>query len=102
MTTAAPSNATDMATLMAQGAELIARDRWTRQQVVKFQRRRLRELVAYGIAKSPYYRETLGPHVGRDELSLDRLPTLPKATLVEQFDRIVTDPRLRPGISRST
>jgi phenylacetate-CoA ligase len=95
MTTAAASNATDMATLMTQGAELIARDRWSRPELLTFQRGRLQELLAYVVAESPYYRETLGPHLDRGGVRLEQLPTLPKETLVDEFDRIVTDPRLR-------
>jgi phenylacetate-CoA ligase len=74
---------------------MIARDRWPRQRVLEFQRRRPRELVAHAVSASPYYRDALGPHLRDGDIRLDRLPTLPKATLVEQFDRIVTDPRIR-------
>jgi phenylacetate-coenzyme A ligase PaaK-like adenylate-forming protein len=84
-----------MATLMAQGAELIARVPWSRPQLLAFQRRRLRELLEHVVARSPYYREQFGRHVGRSAVRLERLPTLPKKTLVDEFDRIVTDPRLR-------
>jgi putative adenylate-forming enzyme len=85
----------DMAALAAQGAELIARDRWSRRQLLDFQRRRLRALLAEAVATSPYYRETLGPDPARGEVALHNLPTLSKATLVDQFDRIVTDPSLK-------
>ena len=95
MTTATASSATDMATLMAQGAELIARDRWSRQQILTFQRQRLRELLEHAVARSPYYREAIGRRIGGGEIRLEALPTLPKETLVDEFDRIVTDPRLR-------
>jgi hypothetical protein len=42
---------------------------------------------------SPYYREAFGD-MGND-VELERLPTLPKSTFVDEFDRIVTDPRVR-------
>lgn len=89
------SHGTDMTTLRAIGAELIARDRWPRERLLALQRRQLRELVSHAVAASPYYRETLG----RDAVgaSLEELPTLPKATFVDQFDRIVTDPRVTLG-----
>jgi phenylacetate-coenzyme A ligase PaaK-like adenylate-forming protein len=87
------SHGTDMNALMALGAELIASDRWPRERLLSLQRERLTELVGHAVASSPYYRETLGPDaVGAP---LDQLPTLPKATFVDQFDRIVTDPRIR-------
>ena len=93
--TTTTSNATDMATLMAEGAELVTHDRWSRAQVLSFQRERLRELITHAAQKSPYYRETLGPLLGRGPVRLEQLPTLPKETLVDEFDRIVTDPRIR-------
>jgi putative adenylate-forming enzyme len=91
--TAVQSHGADMNTLRALGAELIARDRWPRERLLGLQREQLTELVSHAIASSPYYRETLG----RDAVGipLDQLPTLPKTTLVDQFDRILTDPRLR-------
>jgi putative adenylate-forming enzyme len=92
---AVTSPETDMTTLQALGAELTARDRWSRRRVLAHQDERLQDLVAHAVRSSPYYRETLGPHVGSAGAQLEQLPTLPKATLVEQFDRIVTDPRLR-------
>jgi putative adenylate-forming enzyme len=98
MTAATAPHVTQLAQLQAIGAELAAHDRWSRAQLLDFQRERLRALVDHATAHSPYYRETLGAAVrgaARGEIRLDRLPTLPKAALVEQFDRIVTDPRLR-------
>ena len=92
-TAAARSHEPDMADLRALGAELIARDRWSRDRVQAFQRARLNELLAHAVERSPYYRDVLGPDAA--SLPLEQLPTLPKATLVDQFNRIVTDPRLR-------
>jgi phenylacetate-coenzyme A ligase PaaK-like adenylate-forming protein len=72
---------------------LIARDRWSRVRLLDHQRSRLRQQLAHATSTSRYYRETLGADAADRPLS--RLPTLPKATLVEQWDRIVTDSRLR-------
>jgi putative adenylate-forming enzyme len=94
-TATAPSNETGMATLQAQGAELVARDRWPRPRLLAFQRERLQALLAHAVSTSPYYREALGPDAGTGCVSLEELPTLPKAALIDEFDRIVTDPRLR-------
>jgi phenylacetate-CoA ligase len=44
---------------------------------------------------SPYYREALGAAATDPDVDLTALPTLSKETLVERFDAIVTDPRLR-------
>jgi phenylacetate-coenzyme A ligase PaaK-like adenylate-forming protein len=49
-------------------------------------------LLAHAVERSPYYRELLGADAA--ERPLAELPTLPKATFVEQWDRVVCDPRL--------
>ncbi|MGY1706484.1 phenylacetate--CoA ligase family protein [Geodermatophilus sp. SYSU D00697] len=75
------------------GEALDARDRWTRGEVADHQRRALRALLEHAVTRSPYYREVLGPAAA--DRPLPDLPVLTKATLMEQFDRIVCDPRLR-------
>ncbi len=79
-------------TLGANTTTLLQRDRWSREQLVEYQRERLRGLVRHAVERSPYYRAALGPGAERAELS--ELPTLPKRVLMEQFDRVVTDRRL--------
>jgi phenylacetate-CoA ligase len=74
-------------------AELMARDRWSREDLLAFQRERVRALVAHAVTNSHYYRETLG--AGAADRPLAELPTLPKATMMAEFDRVVTDSRLR-------
>ena len=41
-------------------AELMERDRWTRDGLLTYQRERVRALVAHAGRRSPYYREVLG------------------------------------------
>jgi phenylacetate-CoA ligase len=74
-------------------AELMARDRWTREELLAFQRERVQALVAHAVTNSPYYREALGTDAA--ERPLSELPTLPKATMMAEFERVVADPRLR-------
>src|SRR5215217_2625956 len=74
-------------------AELMARDRWSREDLLTFQWERLRALVTHAVTNSPYYREVLGADAV--ERPLTDLPTLPKATMMAEFDHVVTDPRLR-------
>jgi phenylacetate-CoA ligase len=74
-------------------AELMARDRWPREELLAFQRERVQGLVAHAVTNSPYYREALGADAA--ERPLSELPTLPKATMMAEFDRVVADPRLR-------
>jgi phenylacetate-CoA ligase len=74
-------------------AELMARDRWSREDLVAFQRERVRALITHAVMHSPYYREALGADAA--DRPLADLPTLPKSTMMAEFDRIVTDPRLQ-------
>jgi phenylacetate-coenzyme A ligase PaaK-like adenylate-forming protein len=77
----------------ALAAEQLARDSWSREKLLDHQAQRLCRLLAHAVVRSPYYLETLGPDAASKPLSA--LPTLSKATLMEQWDRIVCDPRLR-------
>jgi phenylacetate-CoA ligase len=92
-TTSAGSDQADR--LRALAGEQLARDRWSRDHLQAWQAERLRALLRHATTTSPYYREVLGPDAATGDVSLRELPTLPKATLMDDFDRIVTDPRLR-------
>ncbi len=86
---------------MLQTVRLIARalkeKRVTRrkpEEILALQQKRLRALVAYAKTRSRFYAEHLrGIHPRRFELA--ELPTITKAVLMENFDRLVTDPRLK-------
>ncbi len=93
MTIAATSTKTSPDALRARAGEIVARDRWSREQLLELQQTRLRALLAHAAERSPYYREALGPD--GHEAPLEELPTPPEPLLMEQFDRIVTDPALR-------
>ncbi len=84
----------DTASVMQLVGDLLARRSWSREQLLEHRRTALRELVRDAVERSPYYREALG-HLDDDDVELAELPTLPKATLLDEWDRIVTDPRLR-------
>jgi phenylacetate-coenzyme A ligase PaaK-like adenylate-forming protein len=79
--------------LGARARELLERDQWSRDQLGAYQHERLRSLIRHAAERSPYYREVLGR--GAEDAALAELPTLPKRLLMEQFDRVVTDQRLR-------
>lgn len=81
------------AALAAHAKTLLQRDRWSREELLAYQQDRLRGLVRHAVERSPYYRATLGPGAERAELS--ELPTLSKQVLMDEFDRVVTDRRLR-------
>jgi phenylacetate-coenzyme A ligase PaaK-like adenylate-forming protein len=76
--------------LRALAAEQLARDGWSRDRLLSHQRKRLRALLQHATERSPYYRGVLDPAA-----DLARQPTLSKATLMREWDRIACDPRLR-------
>jgi phenylacetate-coenzyme A ligase PaaK-like adenylate-forming protein len=73
--------------------ELTAHDAWSRDRLLEHQRRRLDATLQRAVEVSPYYQGMLG-HVDAGA-PLEELPILNKSTLMEHWDRIVTDPRLR-------
>ena len=81
----------DFARGVRQSRALADRERWPRERLERFQHERLAELAGYAAAHSPFWRERLPS--GRVELSA--LPVLTKPELMERFDDLVTDRRLR-------
>ena len=75
--------------------QLIARAHWTTGQLAAHQRDRMNALLRHAVANSPYYRRVIGADAARGEVQLRELPTLTKPALMEHFDEIVTDCRLR-------
>jgi phenylacetate-coenzyme A ligase PaaK-like adenylate-forming protein len=81
----------DFARGLRESRALAERERWPRERLERFQRERLTELAEHAAALSPFWRERLP----RGRLELTELPVLTKAELMERFDELVTDPRLR-------
>jgi phenylacetate-CoA ligase len=81
-------NVWTIAGLLRERAQLRTHDGWTREEVLAYQARRLAELRAYAIARSPFYRNL---HRGLERAPLADLPVVTKATLMERFDDLVTD-----------
>lgn len=79
--------------LQALIGELAPRDGWSREQLEHHQAQRLRATIEHAVAASAYYRDVLG--AGAADRPLAELPVLTKATMMEHYDAIVTDPRLR-------
>ena len=93
-TTSAPSSPTALLRRVDDlASELLSHDGWSRDRLLAHQAERLRALLEYAISHSGYYRDTLGPDAA--DRPLTDLPTLSKAELMDSFDDIVTDPRLR-------
>ena len=84
----------DPAVVQLHAAELIARDKSPRRELLGIQQQWLDILLHHAASASPFYRETIGRKLGSGA-SLEELPALTKRTLMDQWDRIVTDPRVR-------
>jgi len=93
MTTAVATDLLAPRALQAHAFELLERDRWSRQRLLEHQRMRLRSLLEQVLETSDFYRESLGPDAAGADLA--DLPTVSKPVLMEQFDDLVTDKRLR-------
>ena len=96
-TTAAPAapDASRPETLRPLIGELMAHDTLPRAELLRLQGERLQALLRHALARSPYYRELVGRRVAGREPRLQDFPPLSKATLMREFDRVVTDGRLR-------
>jgi phenylacetate-CoA ligase len=82
----------DMARGIRASKELAKRERWPRERLERFQQERLTELLRFAAERAPFWRERV-PAGGA--VTLEHLPVLTKAELMERFDDIVTDRRLR-------
>lgn len=66
----------------------------TAEQIQEKQRQRLRALLRHAVAESPFYRRKYAG-IDIERCALSDLPTLSKAEMMENFDDLVTDRRLR-------
>ena len=85
----------DTARALRASRDLTGRERWTRDRLDGFQRERVDAIVRHAATHSPFYRERFAGLVGDGPVALERLPELDKGTLMERFDDVVADPRLR-------
>lgn len=67
---------------------------WNEAKIKAKQEERLRALLAHAVQRSSYYRRRFaGIDIAR--CALEELPTLSKADMMENYDELVTDPRLK-------
>jgi phenylacetate-CoA ligase len=78
----------------SQTSRLGAISHWPPARVDRLQRQRLRRLVRFAIAKSPFYRDKYRG-IDLSRLTLDQLPTTNKLEIAAHFDDVVTDRRVR-------
>jgi phenylacetate-coenzyme A ligase PaaK-like adenylate-forming protein len=81
----------DVGRALRMARELQQHERWPRERLEAHQREQLEALVRHAREHTPYYRDRLpaGP------VELSALPTLDKAALMDHFDELVADRRLR-------
>ena len=74
--------------------EVASRDQWTPEKLQAFKQERLQDVVRHAALNSPFYKKAFA-HVdcGKPFL-LDDLPVLSKETMMDNFNQVVTDPRL--------
>jgi putative adenylate-forming enzyme len=74
-----------------------AREQGPRAQLADYQQQRLEAVVRHAAIHSPFYRRRLAETgaLGNGPVQLQRLPVLNKSVLMEHFDELVCDPRLR-------
>jgi phenylacetate-CoA ligase len=75
--------------------ELMRHDHWTRDRVVRHQRRRLARLLRHAVAHSDFYRDFYRGVRVDENTRLTDLPIVDKRRVMENFDRLVTDRRLK-------
>ena len=75
----------------------MSRERAPRAALGRHQQQRLEVVVRHAAAHSPFYRRQFAETgtLGDGHVQLARLPVLDKSLLMEHFDELVCDPRLR-------
>jgi phenylacetate-CoA ligase len=75
--------------------DLKAHHKWTRREIEALQQEQLSLLVIHAVRESPFYKERCGDMVKGNRVVLQELPIINKEIMMENFDRMVTDPRLK-------
>jgi phenylacetate-CoA ligase len=87
----------DVAAALRQARTQISREQGPRTQLAQHQQQRPEAVVRHAATHSPFYRRWLaetGP-LGDGPVELQRLPVVDKPLLMQHFDELVCDPRLR-------
>jgi phenylacetate-CoA ligase len=87
----------DVASALRLARTQTSREQGPRAQLAQHQQQRLETVVRHAATHSPFYRRWFaetGP-LGEGPVELRRLPVLDKSLLMEHFDELVCDPRLR-------
>jgi phenylacetate-CoA ligase len=85
----------DFLSALARAQELVMHDAWPRERLLSHQRARFMRLVRHAQTSSGFYRNLYQGIEPDETLELANLPTVDKRVLMDQFETVVTDPRLR-------
>jgi phenylacetate-CoA ligase len=87
----------DMAAALRLARTQMSRERGPRAELARHQQQRLEVVVRHAASHSPFYRRQFAETGTIDDgpVQLRRLPVLDKSLLMEHFDELVCDPRLR-------
>ena len=75
--------------------DFFSRDQWTFQELAAFQHQRLQSVVKHAVNHSGFYRDLYAHIDPHKPVPLEQLPVLDKKTMMDNFDRVVTDPQLK-------
>jgi phenylacetate-CoA ligase len=81
----------DVAEALVHSRALTEREHWPRERLERFQQERLEAVVRHARERSPFWAGRLP----RGRVRLEDLPTLAKEEMMDRFDDLVTDRRLR-------
>ncbi|MDH4231672.1 MAG: hypothetical protein OEW04_06540 [Nitrospirota bacterium] len=85
----------DIASALLTQTRLRKHEQWTRRELEEFQQKGLAALVKHAVGHSPFYRKLYRDININEKIILDSLPIIDKATIMENFDIVVTEPRLK-------
>ena len=87
----------DVAAALRLARTQTSREQGPRAQLAQHQQQRLDAVVRHAASHSPFYRRWFAQAgaLGEEPVDLARLPVLDKTLLMEHFDELVCDPRLR-------
>lgn len=87
--------ALDMGHALRTAAKLARHDSWSSDQLADHQQKLFVRLFRHAVAKSPFYRDLYGNLQIVEDIRLTDLPVVDKRAIMNNFDQVVTDPRLR-------
>ncbi len=83
----------DLTAALKLSKEVVARDSWSRDQLLEHQRERAAAAIRHAAEHSPLYRERLGERGGATKL--EDVEPIDRTEMMERYDELVTDPRLK-------